>query len=440
MPKKSLLLICALILCSFAAACSTATSGDSENLAPATTETPATTQAPTTTINPEAVENAQQLEEYISQAAAFSQVEAAYLIPSDLNPKAGGAPGYTRYVFRETSAGVVPTLVEGPIGAQTRCDDPALPCSYLDLVELRDSGGDIPTELNMSKDELATLVGQLDTLSAFALLHTDVNTACSNGFVSDQIQTPNMGSHFYNPQYVSDGTFDPAKPEILIYAPADDSLHQGALGRCRNGVWDGPPLKLTGTAFILPPSAVGVEHPEAFASDLDNWHSHFNICRGKDTGSDTFVTKQECINSGGQWNDAIGWMLHAWVVPNHDSQLGVFSMWNPSIAPMGNKDTIASDRLIQGSDFPEGAQQSLITNFAFDPIIEVEVGQSVFFNNSDSVPHTVSAGTPDAPDLRSFDSGLLNPGDNYQLDTSESGAFTFFCVLHPDMTATVVVG
>ena len=203
MPKKSLLLICALILCSFAAACSTSTSGDSENLAPATTETPATTQAPTTTINPEAVENAQQLEEYISQAAAFSQVEAAYLIPSDLNPKAGGAPGYTRYVFRETSAGVVPTLVEGPIGAQTRCDDPALPCSYLDLVELRDSGGDIPTELNMSKDELATLVGQGDTLSAFALLHTDVNTACSNGFVSDQIQTPNMGSHFYNPQYLS---------------------------------------------------------------------------------------------------------------------------------------------------------------------------------------------------------------------------------------------
>ena len=159
--------------------------------------------------------------------------------------------------------------------------------------------------------------------------------------------------------------------------------------------------KVNGKAFILPPSAVGVEHPEAFASDLDNWHSHFNICRGKDTGSDTFVTKRECINSGGQWNDAIGWMLHAWVVPNHDSQLGVFSMWNPSIAPMGNKDTIASDRLIQGSDFPEGAQQSLITNFAFDPIIEVEVGQSVFFNNSDSVPHTVSAGTPDAPDLRS---------------------------------------
>ena len=436
MSKKRFFLICALVLSSFGASCTTSTSGDPESLAPATTQAPATT----TTINPDTVKNAQQLEEYIAQAAAFSQVDSAYLIPSDLNPKAGGAPGYTRYVFRETSSGVVPTLVEGPVGTQTRCDEPSLPCSYLDLVELHNSGATIPQELNMSEEELADLVTQLNTLSEFALRHTDVNTACSSGFVSDQIQTPNMGSHFYSPRFVSDGIFDPAKPEILIYAPADGSLHQGALGRCRNGVWEGPPLRLTGTAFILPPSEFGVNHPEAFASDLDNWHAHFNICRGKNTGSDSFVTKQECVNSGGNWNDAIGWMLHAWVVPEHDSQLGVFSMWNPSIAPLGNKNSIAEDRLIQGSDFPEGAQQSLITNFAFDPIIEVEIGQSVFFNNSDSVPHTVSAGTPDAPNLNAFDSGLLSPGDNYQLDTSEAGSFTLFCFLHPDMTATVVVG
>ncbi|HJP15963.1 MAG TPA: hypothetical protein QF762_03245 [Acidimicrobiales bacterium] len=450
---KRPLLVCILISCSIAAACSASTSEGAESLssptttktpatteAPTTTKTPATTEAPTTTIDPSAVEDALQLENYIAQAASFSQSDAAWLLPTDLTPKAGGAPGYTRYVFRETSNGVVPTLVEGPIGAQTRCDQPSLPCSYLDLVDLKNSGDNPPSELNMSQGDLNVLVDQLDTLSTFALSYTDVDTACSDGFISDQIQTPNMGSHFYKPEFVADGIFDPAKPEILIYAPADGSLHQGSLGRCRNGVWEGPSVVLTGTAFILPPNAFGSDHPEAFVSDLDNWHAHFNLCRGRSTGSDSFVTKQECEASGGNWNDAIGWMLHAWVVPDFDSQLGVFSMWNSSIAPVSTSSQIAGDRLVRGSDFPEGAQQSLISNFAFDPVIEVDVGQSVFFNNSDSVPHTVSAGTPDAPNLNTFDSGLLNPGDNYELDTSQAGSFTFFCALHPDMTATVIVG
>ena len=56
------------------------------------------------------------------------------------------------------------------------------------------------------------------------------------------------------------------------------------------------------------------------------------------------------------------------------------------------------------------------------------------------MPHTVSAGTADDPDLASFDSGLMNPGDNYELPTDEAGTFTLFCALHPDMTATVIVG
>jgi plastocyanin len=128
------------------------------------------------------------------------------------------------------------------------------------------------------------------------------------------------------------------------------------------------------------------------------------------------------------------------VAPGHDSQLGVFSMWNPTIAPVADPDAIRGDRAVRGSDFPEGAHQSLIANFAFEQVVEVAVGQNVYFNNSDSVPHTVTAGIEEDPDPDTFDSGLLNPGDNYLLDTSESGTFTFYCALHPDMTATVIVG
>jgi plastocyanin len=45
-----------------------------------------------------------------------------------------------------------------------------------------------------------------------------------------------------------------------------------------------------------------------------------------------------------------------------------------------------------------------------------------------------------SPDPDSFGSGLLNPGDNYLLDTSTAGTFNIYCALHPDMTATVIVG
>ena len=402
-----------------------------------TAETTVTTAAPTT-IDISAVQTAEQLQAYVAEAAGFSQVEAAWLLPDDLDPQAGGAPGYTRYVFRETSAGVVPTLVEGPVGDQVRCQDPDLPCSYLELKELHESGGSIPEELELHPDELGALVAELDELNAFMEEHRDVDDACRAGHVSDRIQTPNMGLHFYNLSSMRRG-FDPGSPQILLYTLADDSLPNGALGQCSEGRWIGEPMQLVGTAFVISPEIIGFDHPEGFTGGLDNWHSHFNLCRGNRKGVDQFVSREECAGLGGQFHDAIGWMLHAWVDPAHDNQLGVFSMWNSSITPFLGDADIRSASMVRGSDFPEDARQSLITNFAFESAIKVTAGEAVYFNNSDSVPHTVSAGTPDDPALDSFDSGLLDPGDNWQLDTSTPGTYSYFCALHPDMTATIIV-
>ena len=435
-----------------AAPATTAPPPTTTTAAPATTAPPPTTSAaiPATTAPPPTTSaaipadadtgrRAELLRILVAEASSFTQAEAAFLLPPTLNPSAGGAPGYTRYVFRETSDGVIPTLVEGPLGPQTRCQDPDLPCSYNDLVELLASGEPIPPELDLTPQRLATLVSELDQLAEFAALHADVDVTCSEGFISDSIQSSNMGSHFYQPDWFGDG-FDPGRPEILLYAPADGSLTTGPLGYCDANGWNGPDLVLVGTAFLKPPEVIGWEHPTAFTGDLDNWHSHFNICRGNVSGTDSFVTMAECEASGGNWHDAIGWMIHAWVAPGYDNQLGVFSMWNPTIAPTAAPSAIHDQRVVRGSDFPEGAHQSLIANFAFERVIRVAVGQHVYFNNSDSVPHTVSAGTEDAPDPDAFGSGLLNPGDNYLLETSSAGTFTIYCALHPDMTATVIVG
>ena len=430
------------------AACSSGgdnTTAPASSQAPVATDAPATTAAPTTiaettttTIDPVEVQTIEQVNEYIAEAAAFDQVGADAQFPQGLTFAAGGAPGYSRYVFREHSEGVVPSLVEGPLNGTVRCQNEELPCSYLELKALNESGDDIPPELQMTPETLAELVGQLDQLNYFAEAHRDVNAACADGFISDQIQTPNMGSHFYKPEWIGNG-FNPAEPEILLYARTDGELPDGAVGQCRNGVWDGEPMELVGTSFIIPPQIIGDEHPETFAGPLDNWHIHYNLCRGNSEGRDTFVPKSECEAAGGSFSQALGWMIHAWVDQEHDNQLGVFSMWNNTITPVSDSSALYDSHEVQGSDFPEGAEQSLIADFLFETALTIKVGQPLFFNNVDAVPHTVTAGTPTNPQLADFDSGLLTPGSNFEVSFEQAGTYSLFCTLHPDMVATVTV-
>ncbi len=444
MRHRNLLLIGAAVA-TLVAACSsssddTATSTDAPTTV-ATTRASTTVQstvAPTTTIDPAHARTIEQVNEYVAQAAAFDQAGADAQFPQGLTFAAGGAPGYSRYVFREHSGGVVPTLVEGPIDGTVRCQEEVLPCSYLELKELAASGDPIPAELEMTAEELTMLVAQLDELNAFAEAHRDVNSACAEGFVSDQIQTANMGSHFYQPAWIGDGFF-PSRPEILLYALADGTMPSGPVGQCVAGVWNGPPMALVGTSFIIPPQVIGNDHPDTFAGPLDNWHIHYNLCRGNAQGRDTFIPQSECEAAGGNFSAALGWMIHAWVDPLHDNQLGVFGMWNSSIQPAMDADAILETREVRGSDFPEGAQQSLITDFLYNGDLEVKVGQPLFFNNVDSVPHTVTAGTPADPALDEFDSGLLTPGSNFALTFDSPGVYSLFCTLHPDMVANVTV-
>ncbi len=404
--------------------------------APVTTETDAAEV--TTAIDPDEARTIEQINAYVDEAAAFDQAAADAQFPDGLTFAAGGAPGYSRYVFRENSAGVVPTLVEGPLEATVRCQDVDLPCSYLELKELHESDAEIPTELQMTAAELAELVAQLDELSAFAVAHADINTACAEGFVSDRIQTANMGTHLYKGSSIANG-FDPGEPEILLYALDDDTVPDGSVGQCEDGKWNGEPMQLIGTSFIIPPQIIGDDHPEAFAGPLDNWHIHYNLCRGAQSGRDSFLPLSECEAAGGNFSASLGWMIHAWVDPAHDNDLGVFSMWNATVAPISDPTAIFETREVRGTDFPEGAEQSLITDFAYNGDLKLTVGQSLFFNNVDAVPHTVSAGSFEDPMLDEFDSGLLDPGSNFELSFDEPGVYSLFCTLHPEMQATVTV-
>ncbi len=357
--------------------------------------------------------------------------------PPVLPDAPGGAFGFTRYVFSELDGRIVTTLVEGPRGEQVRCQREDQPCSYLDLKALHESGEPVPEALAMSRAELAELVGQLDTVSATLARYESIDRACAEGYRVSSEQNPNMGIHMTSYRNVSDGVFDPARPEMLPFAmEGGEKLGKDEIGRCVDGAWTGDPRqRIVGAAFVLPTDQFGENHPEGFAGPIDNWHVHYYSCVG--TRSDAILTEAQCRARGGQLVEKAGWMIHTYAQPEFDSQAGVFSMWNPSIWPrVEGGDRVGAPR--GAGAMPEGGARRPIRNFSFGAPIEVEAGQSFTVVNEDSVPHTLTAGTPTERSA-AFESGSLVTGQAFSAKLAEPGEYPFFCAHHTFMTGVVVV-
>ncbi len=334
---------------------------------------------------------------------AFPQTDASP--PEDPSELPAGAHGFSHYVLETLGDQVVTTLVEGPRQEQVR-----VPISYAQLKELYESGRSTD-EVRMSREELATLVRQLDTVRESTERYRDVDVALADGFTPVTDETPNMGVHFVSARRSLDGLFDPAKPEILLYV-LDDA-----------GEWE-----LVGTAFVLLIPLVSPDHPEAFAGPLDNWHVHYNLCTGPNVASRS-ATAEECEAHGGIWVPAYGWMIHAWVWV--DSPLGVFSMWNTNLPPTARPSQIRQSRS------EEGALSVSIENFGL-ATRQIKVGETLSWTNVDGVPHTVTS-TSRGLDEGGFDSGPISPGQSFATRFDQPGEYRYICTIHPVMTATITV-
>jgi plastocyanin len=87
---------------------------------------------------------------------------------------------------------------------------------------------------------------------------------------------------------------------------------------------------------------------------------------------------------------------------------------------------------------PIAAQQDAsavqVIDFAFEPgMLTVPAGATVTWTNAGSRPHTVTA------DDGSFDSGRLDPGEQFSQTFDQPGAFTYHCGFHPEMQGAIVV-
>ncbi|NNE73131.1 MAG: hypothetical protein HKN26_05660 [Acidimicrobiales bacterium] len=382
--------------------------------APTTTApTPSTTAAPPVTVAG------------ANEVAFVAAVDDASFPESEVT-EASGVYGFSRYVWTETASGkIAPLLVEGPRGAQFRCQDPSEPCSYGELKALAESDEPVPASLGMARDELGQLVSQLDQLNSRLDSVTSIEQACAEGFRVETEQNANMGIHMSNPALIGDG-FDPAQPEMLLFAKEGGELIPRAeQGTCTDdGRWTGDPgYQVVGAAYLQP---ITPEHPEGFAGPIDNWHIHYSSCSG--ASSDSIQGDQEsCIEAGGVWFDRTPvWMMHAYAADGFDSQEGVFAMYNGSIWPLGE------DLTLNGSRADADASAVQIVGFDYGTI-EINARENITFSNADSLPHTVTATEGD------FDSGLLGPGGSYTTSFDSPGEYAIYCVLHPQMTATVVV-
>lgn len=72
-------------------------------------------------------------------------------------------------------------------------------------------------------------------------------------------------------------------------------------------------------------------------------------------------------------------------------------------------------------------------------VLTATTGTYVTFSNLDQVDHTVTAGTPDAPDPDRFDEILETAGDTVDLTFDEPGEVAYFCRIHPSTMQGVVV-
>ena len=75
-----------------------------------------------------------------------------------------------------------------------------------------------------------------------------------------------------------------------------------------------------------------------------------------------------------------------------------------------------------------------IDNFSFTPVtLTVPPGTKVTWTNADDIPHTVVA------DDKTFKSKVLDTDEAFTYTFDKPGTYSYFCSIHPKMTAKIVV-
>jgi plastocyanin len=85
------------------------------------------------------------------------------------------------------------------------------------------------------------------------------------------------------------------------------------------------------------------------------------------------------------------------------------------------------------------ATQATIKLFMFKPaMLDVKVGTTVVWTNEDAIQHSVTSGTPSAPD-GTFNSDFFTQGQTFSFTFTTPGMYQYFCMRHESMTGMIHV-
>jgi plastocyanin len=112
---------------------------------------------------------------------------------------------------------------------------------------------------------------------------------------------------------------------------------------------------------------------------------------------------------------------------------GLFVIKVFALALLSVASTALPQRIIAAGEPP--AVEIKIDNFSFTPqTVTVSAGTQVTWTNQDDIPHTVVS-----EDKTTFKSHALDTGEKFSFTFTNPGTYTYFCSIHPKMTAKVVV-
>lgn len=171
--------------------------------------------------------------------------------------------------------------------------------------------GPQPWKAMTDQAECDQLEQELAQARDVALQYPTAADATAAGWFKVTGYVPGIAAHYMNFRYV-DGTFDIAKPEMLLY----------------DG--DGPEASIVGLSYYLIHQS-DYEPTQGFTGPNDHFHRHIGLCVGAGgVIGDTTLTEEECAALGGRKQvGSGGWMNHVWIVPGCESPWGMFSGASP---------------------------------------------------------------------------------------------------------------
>jgi hypothetical protein len=211
---------------------------------------------------------------------------------------AGAATGTVTYIAASgTTVGHSHGAAAGPGAApaahvhEAGAHDHGPHATYTDIMTMSDAevlprfpGGTVLAE------ELPVLRSELRSAAAAASAFTTIADAEAAGYRLTTTDVDSMGLHYLSIDRVTDGVFDPARPEGLLFSRID-----------------GSEPTLVGVWYLQTPGVGNVSRevePAGFAGRLDYWHGHRNVCLPFETEG---VTEASCTASGGRFVEDTRW-------------------------------------------------------------------------------------------------------------------------------------